>query len=47
LQTRSYTGQGSVEKYATEIVLERMEMLDSMPQDVKETLNGSNVQHVQ
>jgi single-strand DNA-binding protein len=47
LQTRSYTGQDSVEKYATEIVLERMEMLDSMPQDVKETLNGSNVQHVQ
>jgi single-strand DNA-binding protein len=47
LQTRSYTGQDSVEKYATEIVLERMEMLDSMPQDVKETVNGSTVQHVQ
>jgi single-strand DNA-binding protein len=47
LQTRSYTGQDSVEKYATEIVLERMEMLDSMPQDVKETANGSTVQHVQ
>jgi single-strand DNA-binding protein len=47
LQTRSYTGQDSVEKYATEIVLERMEMLDSMPQDVKETLNGTAAQHVQ
>jgi single-strand DNA-binding protein len=47
LQTRSYTGQDSVEKYATEIVLEWMEMLDSMPQDVKETLNGTAVQHVQ
>jgi single-strand DNA-binding protein len=46
LQTRSYTGQDSVEKYATEIVLERMEMLDSMPQDVKETLNGATVQQV-
>jgi single-strand DNA-binding protein len=47
LQTRSYTGEDSVEKYATEIMLERMEMLDSMPQDVKETLNGTAVQQVQ
>jgi single-strand DNA-binding protein len=47
LQTRSYTGEDSVEKYATEVVLEKMEMLDSMPQDVKETLNGTAVQHVQ
>jgi single-strand DNA-binding protein len=46
LQTRSYTGQDSIEKYATEVVLERMEMLDSMPQDVKETLNGTAAQHV-
>jgi single-strand DNA-binding protein len=46
LQTRSYTGEDGIEKHATEIVLERMEMLDSMPQDVKETLNGSNVQQV-
>src|SRR5687768_17185512 len=47
LQTRSYTGQDSVEKYATEIVLEPMEMLDSMPQDVKETVNGTAAQQVQ
>jgi single-strand DNA-binding protein len=47
LQTRSYTGQDSVEKYSTEIVLEKMEMLDAMPQDVKETLNGATAQHVQ
>jgi single-strand DNA-binding protein len=47
LQTRSYTGQDSVEKYATEIVLERMEMLDSIPQDVKETLNSTATQQVQ
>jgi single-strand DNA-binding protein len=47
LQTRSYTGQDSIEKHATEIVLERMEMLDSMPQDVKETVNGTAAQHAQ
>jgi single-strand DNA-binding protein len=47
LQTRSYTGQDSVEKYSTEIVLERMEILDSMPQDVKETVNGATAQQVQ
>src|ERR671915_1204235 len=41
LQSHSYTGQDSVEKYSTEIVLERMEMLDSMPQDVKETVHGT------
>jgi single-strand DNA-binding protein len=52
LQTRSYTGQDSVEKYATEIVLERMEMLDSMPEDVKgsldqkDTSNGAAGQQV-
>jgi single-strand DNA-binding protein len=47
LQTRSYTGQDSVEKYSTEVVLERMEMLDSMPQDVKETVHGTATQQVQ
>jgi single-strand DNA-binding protein len=38
LQTRSYTGEDGIEKHATEIVLERMEMLDSMPKDVKQTM---------
>jgi len=47
LQTRSFTGEDGIEKHATEIVLEKMEMLDKMPEDVRETLNGSNVQHVQ
>jgi single-strand DNA-binding protein len=47
LQTRTYTGQDSIEKYSTEVVLERMEMLDSMPQDVKETVNGATAQQVQ
>jgi single-strand DNA-binding protein len=36
LQTRPYTGQDGIEKHATEVVLEKMEMLDSMPQDVKQ-----------
>ena len=47
LQTRSYTGEDGIEKHATEIMLERMEMLDAMPQDVKETLNGTAAQQVQ
>jgi single-strand DNA-binding protein len=38
LQTRPYTGQDSIEKHATEIVLEKLEMLDSMPQDVRQTM---------
>jgi single-strand DNA-binding protein len=36
LQTRPYTGQDGIEKHATEIVLEKMEMLDSMPKDVRQ-----------
>jgi single-strand DNA-binding protein len=36
LQARAYTGQDGIEKHAVEIVLEKMEMLDSMPQDVKQ-----------
>ena len=46
LQYHTYTGQDSVEKTGVEIVLEKMEMLDSMPQDVKEALNGTAVQQV-
>jgi single-strand DNA-binding protein len=40
LQTRPYTGQDGIEKYATEIVLEELVMLDKMPDDVKDTLEG-------
>jgi single-strand DNA-binding protein len=47
LQYHTYTGQDSIERTGVEIVLEKMEMLDSMPQDVKETLNGTTAQHVQ
>jgi single-strand DNA-binding protein len=52
LQTRPYTGQDGIEKYATEIVLEELVMLDKMPEDVKETLdlkdtsNGAPAQQV-
>jgi single-strand DNA-binding protein len=38
LQTRPYTGQDGIEKHATEIVLEKLEMLDSMPQDVRQRM---------
>jgi single-stranded DNA-binding protein len=38
LQTRPYTGQDGIEKYATEIVLEKLEMLDSMPKEVRQTM---------
>ena len=38
LHTRDYTGQDSIEKHATEIVLEHLEILDSMPQDVRQKM---------
>jgi single-strand DNA-binding protein len=56
LQTRPYTGQDGIEKHATEIVLEKMEMLDNMPKDVRQrkevqdaladTANGAPAQQV-
>jgi single-strand DNA-binding protein len=42
LQYRTYTGQDGMEKFSAEIVLEDMTMLDSMPQDVRETLEGKD-----
>jgi single-strand DNA-binding protein len=42
LQYRTYTGQDGLEKFSAEIVLEDMAMLDSMPKDVKETLDGKD-----
>jgi single-strand DNA-binding protein len=49
LQSHTYTGQDGMEKFSAEIVLEKMEMLDSMPKDVRQTMeledalsNGSN-----
>jgi single-strand DNA-binding protein len=38
LQSRTYTGQDGIEKTGVEIVLERIEMLDSMPKDVRQTM---------
>ena len=38
LRTRPYTGQDGIEKHATEIVLEELTFVDSMPKDVKQTM---------
>jgi single-strand DNA-binding protein len=38
LQSHTYTGQDGIEKTGVEIVLEKLEMLDSMPTDVKKTM---------
>jgi single-strand DNA-binding protein len=38
LQTRSYKAQDGTEKSVTEVVLDEMVLLDSMPKGVKETL---------
>jgi single-strand DNA-binding protein len=44
LQSRTYTGQDGIEKFSTEIVLDEMVMLDSMPQGVQEALDLQNTQ---
>jgi single-strand DNA-binding protein len=41
LQTRPYIGQDGIEKYATEIVLEGLVFVDSMPPAVREALDFS------
>ena len=38
LQYHTYTGQDSIERKGVEIVLEKMEMLDSMPKDVRQRM---------
>src|ERR687891_128128 len=38
LQTRSYTGEDGIEKHATEIVLEELVTLDSMPKEVRQPM---------
>jgi single-strand DNA-binding protein len=38
LQSHTYTGQDAIEKTGVDIVLEKMEMLDSMPQDVRQRM---------
>ena len=39
LQYRTYTGQDGLEKFSAEIVLEKLEMLDSMTQDARKTMD--------
>jgi single-strand DNA-binding protein len=52
LQYRTYTGQDGIEKFSAEVVLEKLEMLDKKPEDVKDTLelkdaaNGALAQQV-
>jgi single-strand DNA-binding protein len=38
LQYHTYTGQDGIEKTGVEIVIEKLEMLDSMPQDVRQRM---------
>jgi single-strand DNA-binding protein len=38
LQSHTYTGQDGIEKTGVEIVLEKLEMLDSIPKDVRQTM---------
>jgi single-strand DNA-binding protein len=44
LQSRTYTGQDGIEKFSTEIVLDEMVMLDSMPPAVREALDFHQTQ---
>jgi single-strand DNA-binding protein len=45
LQTRPYTGQDGIEKYSTEVVLERLVFVDSMPKEVSQTLEVQDALH--
>jgi single-strand DNA-binding protein len=53
LQSHTYTGQDGIEKTGVEVVLEDLVFVDSMPKDVKETLDVketseiSNIQQAQ
>jgi single-strand DNA-binding protein len=38
LQSHTYTGQDGIEKTGVDIVLEKLEMLDSMPKDVRQSM---------
>jgi single-strand DNA-binding protein len=45
LQSHAYTSQDGMEKTGVEIVLERLEMLDSMPTEVRQTLEVQDALH--
>jgi single-strand DNA-binding protein len=44
LQSHRYTGQDGMEKTGVEVVLEDLVFVDSMPKEVKETSESSDVQ---
>jgi single-strand DNA-binding protein len=46
LQSRSYTGQDGSEKFATEIVIDDLVMLDPMPQAVREALDFHDMKEI-
>jgi single-strand DNA-binding protein len=46
LQSRSYTGQDGSEKFATEIVIDDLVMLDPMPQAVREALDFHDTKEI-
>jgi single-strand DNA-binding protein len=46
LQTHTYSGKDGTEKTVTEIVLDDLLFLDSMPEEVKDTLESAPVQRV-
>jgi single-strand DNA-binding protein len=45
LQSHTYTGQDGIEKTGAEIVVEKLEMLDSMPTEVRQTLDVQEALH--
>ena len=45
LQTRPYTGQDGIEKYTTEIVLEKLVFVGSIPKEVRQTLEVQEALH--
>jgi single-strand DNA-binding protein len=45
LQTRPYNSQDDIEKHSTEIVLERLVFVDSMPKEVSQTLEAQDALH--
>jgi single-strand DNA-binding protein len=42
LQSHPYTGQDGIERTGVEVVLEDLVFVDSMPQDVRDTLEGKD-----
>jgi single-strand DNA-binding protein len=45
LQTRPYNSQDDIEKHSTEIVLERLVFVDSVPKEVSQMLEAQDALH--